>query len=152
MVCLWLINWVSTWIYLVWFRKAPSCGSLLAMVFAIVDPTAIYNVIVIYTYHIISTFKFWPGYLSQMLHGAGMITYIYSKNGPVLKVNFPAPWSIWVYTFNGYKNWLPDLLTQIWSLGLEKVSFSPVFFMPCFFRTSRAENPPLLKGTSMGKL
>ena len=28
-----------------------------------------------------------------MLHAAGIFTYIYPKNGPVLEVNLPAPWS-----------------------------------------------------------
>ena len=25
-------------------------------------------------------------------HGAGIFTYIYPKNGPVMEVNIPAPW------------------------------------------------------------
>ena len=31
-----------------------------------------------------------------MLHGAAIFTRIYPKHGPVLWVNIPAPWSIWV--------------------------------------------------------
>ena len=37
------------------------------------------------------------GIHTQMLHGAGIFTNICPKNHPVLKVNIPAPWSIWGY-------------------------------------------------------
>ena len=48
-------------------------------------------------YIYISTIPELSGFLnmnkpSQMLHGAGIFTYIYPKNDPVLKENIPAPW------------------------------------------------------------
>ena len=35
---------------------------------------------------------------SHRIHGAGIFTYIYPKNGPVLSVNIPAPWILWEWT------------------------------------------------------
>jgi hypothetical protein len=32
-----------------------------------------------------------------MLHGAGIFTNIYHKNGPVMSVNIPAPWVAYGY-------------------------------------------------------
>ena len=99
----------SCWMLSIWDRRAdmtytiftgPRCGILMPHPLCVTDHQQLqfgkHNTKIEFSQGLGTAQQ--GSYISHMLHGAGIFANICPKNHPVMWLNIPAPWSIWVWS------------------------------------------------------